>query len=362
MQVKAAVTLGYQQPFVIKDVEVAPPGKDEILVKIVATGVCHTDAVMRDNPGVVPMPAILGHEGAGIVASVGEAVSGIRVGDHVVLSYAACHHCENCLSNHPSACEDFNTLNFGGRREDGTTPYRLGDQDLSLFFGQSSFSQYVVTRASNAVVVDPEVDLTLLGPLGCGIQTGSGTVLNRLKPVVGESLVVFGCGAVGLSAIMAAKLTGCSQIIAVDIHASRLALAGELGATHQINGKEQDAVAVIKQITGKGAHYAVETTGVSAIVLQAVHAVKPLGTVAIVGFTGDITLNVQNDLMAEGKSLVGVIEGDAVPALFIPLLVQLYKQGKFPIDKLIARYPLADINQAFADSASGKVIKPMVVM
>ena len=126
--------------------------------------------------------------------------------------------------------------------------------------------------------------------------------------------------------------------------------------------EEQDAVAVIKQITGKGAHYAVETTGVSAIVLQAVHAVKPLGTVAIVGFTGDITLNVQNDLMAEGKSLVGVIEGDAVPALFIPLLVQLYKQGKFPIDKLIARYPLADINQAFADSASGKVIKPVVVM
>ncbi|STU74079.1 benzyl alcohol dehydrogenase [Klebsiella pneumoniae subsp. ozaenae] len=122
MQVKAAVTLGYQQPFVIKDVEVAPPGKDEILVKIVATGVCHTDAVMRDNPGVVPMPAILGHEGAGIVASVGEAVSGIKVGDHVVLSYAACHHCENCLSNHPSACEDFNTLNFGGRREDGTHP------------------------------------------------------------------------------------------------------------------------------------------------------------------------------------------------------------------------------------------------
>ncbi len=326
MQVKAAVTLGYQQPFVIKDVDVSPPGKDEILVKIVATGVCHTDAVMRDNPGVVPMPAILGHEGAGIVASVGRQSTVSGVGDHVVLSYAACHHCENCLSNHPSACEDFNTLNFGGRREDGTTPYRLGDQDLSLFFGQSSFSQYVVTRASNAAVVDPEVDLTLLGPLGCGIQTGSGTVLNRLKPVIGNRLWCLAAAPVGLSAIMAAKLTGCSQIIAVDIHASRLALAGELGATHQINGKEQDAVALIKQLTGKGAHYAVETTGVSAIVLQAVHAVKPLGTVAIVGFTGDITFNVQNDLMAEGKSLVGVIEGDAVPALFIPLLVQQYKQ------------------------------------
>ncbi len=179
-------------------------------MKIVATGVCHTDAVMRDNPGGA-MPAILGHEGAGIVASVGEAVSGIRVGDHVVLSYAACHHCDNCLSNHPSACEDFNTLNFGGRREDGTTPTGWETRDLSLFFGQSSFSQYVVTRASNAVVVDPEVDLTLLGPLGCGYpdrwRDGAQPPGNRWSA---NRWWCFGCGAVGLSAIMAAKLTGCS--------------------------------------------------------------------------------------------------------------------------------------------------------
>ncbi|HBR6852121.1 TPA: NAD(P)-dependent alcohol dehydrogenase [Klebsiella aerogenes] len=362
MKVKAAVTLGYQQPFSIKDIQVSAPKKDEVMVKIVATGVCHTDAVIRDNAGILPMPAILGHEGAGIVVNVGDAVRGVEIGDHVVLSYAACHHCENCLTNHPSACESFNDLNFGGRLDDGTTPYRLDDQELSVFFGQSSFSQYVVTKATNAIVVDRDVELSLLGPLGCGIQTGSGTVLNRLKPVAGESLVVFGCRAVGLSAIMAAKLTGCSQIIAVDIHANRLELARELGATHVINGKQEDSVAVIRQLTGKGAHYAIETTGVAAIVLQAIHAIKPLGTVAVVGFTGDITFNVQNDLMAEGKSLIGVIEGDAVPQLFIPQLVQFYKQGKFPIDKLIEFYPLEEINQAFADSASGNVIKPVVLM
>ena len=176
MKVKAAVTLGYQQPFSIKDIQVSAPKKDEVMVKIVATGVCHTDAVIRDNAGILPMPAILGHEGAGIVVNVGDAVRGVEIGDHVVLSYAACHHCENCLTNHPSACESFNDLNFGGRLDDGTTPYRLDDQELSVFFGQSSFSQYVVTKATNAIVVDRDVELSLLGPLGCGIQTGSGTV------------------------------------------------------------------------------------------------------------------------------------------------------------------------------------------
>lgn len=331
-------------------------------MKVAATGVCHADAVMRDNLGVVPMPAILSREGVGIVASVGEAVSNIRARDHVVLSYTACHHYENCLNNHPSTCEGFNMLNSDSRYEDGITSRRLGDQGLSLSFGQSSFSQYVVARASNAAVVDPEVDLILLGSLGCDIQTGSGTVLSRLKPVIGESTMVLGCGAAGLGAIVAMKLTGCSQIVAADTHTSRLALAGELSTTHQIDGKGQGVVALIKQITDKGAYYAIETTGVSAIVPQVVHAVKSLGMVAIVDFTGSVTPNVQNDPVAKGKSLAGVIEGDTVPALSILLLVQQCKQGKFPIDKLTIRCPLTDINQAFVDSASGEAVKPVVVM
>lgn len=203
----------------------------------------------------------------------------------MVLSYAACHHCENCLSNHPSACEEFNTLNFGGRREDGTTPYRLGDQDLSLFFGQSSFSQYVVTRASNAVVVDPEVDLT--SPARpAGLWHPDRQRDGAQPPETGDWGIH--CG-VWLRRRGAQRHHGGEINRLFADHRCRYSCqsprpAGELGATHQINGKEQDAVALIKQITGKGAHYAVETTGVSAIVLQAVHAVKPLGTVAIVGF------------------------------------------------------------------------------
>lgn len=364
MTSKAAVVFANEQPFVIQDIIVDPPKADEVKIRIVGAGVCHTDAVAQTLPGLVAMPAVLGHEGAGIVEAIGGDVRGVKVGDAVVLSFASCQHCENCLTAHPSACEQFNELNFDGRTLEGSTPYHLGEQDLSIFFGQSSFSQYVVAKADQVVVVDVanEDELSLLGPLGCGIQTGAGTVMNRLAPKVGESIVVFGAGAVGLSAIMAAKVAGCRHIIAVDVHDHRLALATKLGATAVINGGKEDAVAMVKAITGKGAHYAVETTGVAPVVLQAVHAIKALGTVAIVGFTGEVTFNIQQDLMGEGKSLVGVIEGDAVPQLLIPKLVALYREGRFPIDELVVFYPLDEINQAFADSASGKVIKPIIRM
>ncbi|WP_434778059.1 NAD(P)-dependent alcohol dehydrogenase [Neisseria sp. Ec49-e6-T10] len=364
MRAKAAVTLKNQQGFEIKEIEIDEPKANEVLIRVVATGVCHTDAVARDLEGLVEMPAILGHEGSGVIEKIGTDVQNVKVGDYVVMSFASCHHCENCLTAHPSACESFNLLNFDGRTLDGSTPYHYEGKDLSIFFGQSSFSQYVVTKADNVIPVDVdnEEDLSLLGPLGCGIQTGAGTVINHLNPKAGESIVIFGTGAVGLSAIMAAKLTGCAHIIAVDIHEHRLELAKKLGATHTINGKMTNTVEEVRKITKKGAHYAIETTGVAPIVLQAVHSIKPLGTVVIVGFTGEVTFNIQNDLMAEGKTMVGVIEGDSVPPLFIPKLVELYKQGKFPIDQLVAFYSLDQINQAFNDSSSGKVIKPIIKM
>ena len=364
MKAKAAVTLKNQQAFEVKQIDVDEPKADEVLIRVVASGVCHTDAVARDLEGLVAMPAVLGHEGSGVIEKVGKDVANVKVGDYVVMSFASCHHCENCLSAHPSVCESFNFLNFDGRMADGSTPYHHEGGDLSIFFGQSSFSEKVVTKAINVVPVDVknEDELSLLGPLGCGIQTGAGTVMNYLNPAVGESIIIFGTGAVGLSAIMAAKLAGCAHIIAVDVHQHRLDLAKKLGATHTINGKEQDTVAEVRKITGKGAHYSVETTGVAPVVLQAVHAIKPLGKVAIVGFTGEVTFNIQADLMGEGKTLVGVIEGDSIPQLFIPKLVELYKQGKFPINELIEFYTLDQINQAFADSASGKVIKPIIRM
>lgn len=359
MDITAAVMENQEGRFSFKKLELEGPKASEIQVKIVASGVCHTDAVARDL-GLTPFPVVLGHEGAGIVEKVGEAVTDIEVGDHVVLSFAHCGHCENCLTGHPTVCKTFNELNFGGKMEDGTSRLHDHGKDVSNFFGQSSFGNHAIVHARNAVKVDKDVDLALLGPLGCGIQTGAGTVLNRLKPEFATSIAVFGCGAVGLSAIMAAKITGCSHIIAVDIHDSRLNLAKELGATHTINGKEKDTVKEIKAITGSGTHYAVETTGAPPVVKQCLNSLRPLGVAAIVGVTPEMKLDVHNDLMAEGKSMIGVIEGDSVPRVFIPQLISYYKAGKFPFDKLIRFYDFKDIEKAFEDSKQGGTIKPIL--
>lgn len=359
MKIKAAVTEGQGQDFVIQEVELAAPKAGEVLVKIVATGVCHTDAVARDL-AVAPLPAVLGHEGAGIVEAIGEGVKGVEVGDHVVMSFAHCGSCPNCLTGHPTVCDTFNPLNFGGVQDDYTTRLSKDGEELATFFGQSSFGTYAIAHERNVVKVDKEVDLALLGPLGCGIQTGAGTVLNRLRPTFGSSIVIYGCGAVGLSALMAAKIAGCKHIIAVDVHDSRLELAKELGATHTLNGKNVDVVAEVKAITNGGSNFAVETTGVPPVVKQALHALRPLGTCAIVGVTPEMKIDVHNDIMAEGKTMVGVIEGDSVPKVFIPELVEYFKRGEFPFDKLVKFYEFDQINEAFEDSKTGVTIKPIL--
>lgn len=359
MNIQAAVTHAQAGDLVLEAVALAEPKSGEVMVRVVATGVCHTDEVAREL-GLSPFPVVLGHEGSGVVEKVGPNVTGLEVGDHVVMSFAHCGSCGNCLSGHPTVCETFNDLNFGGVMDDGTHRLSQGEQAVSTFFGQSSFATHTVVHERNVVKVDKEVDLALLGPLGCGIQTGAGTVLNRLRPEFGSAIAIFGAGAVGLSAIMAAKIAGCQQIIAVDIHDSRLTLAKELGATHTLNGKTADVVEEIRAVTGGGLHYAVETTGVPAVVRQSLHALRPLGTCAIVGVTGELTLNVQDDLMAEGKSMIGVIEGDSIPRIFIPQLVAYYKDGRFPFDKLVKFYEFNEIEKAFEDSKSGVTVKPIL--
>ena len=359
MKIQAAVTHAQGQEFSIEQVELTGPKANEVRVRIVATGVCHTDAVARDL-GIAPFPIVLGHEGAGVIEEVGSNVSDLVPGDHVVLSFAHCGGCQNCLTGHPTVCAIFNELNFGGHMDDHSARLHQDGTDLATFFGQSSFGTYAVAHARNVVKVDKDVDLALLGPLGCGIQTGAGTVLNFIRPEFGSSIAVFGCGAVGLSAIMAAKIAGCPQIFAVDVHESRLELARELGATHAFNGKSTDVVAAIKEASGGGSHYAVETTGVPLVVKQSLNALRPLGKVAIVGVTPKMELDVHNDLMAEGKGMIGVIEGDSVPRVFIPKLVEFYKAGKFPFDKLVRFYPFDQIAQAFEDSANGTTVKPIL--
>lgn len=359
MKMKAAVTHGLGEDFKIEEVELSEPKENEVLIKIVASGVCHTDAVVKDM-GMSPFPAVLGHEGSGMVVTVGANVKNVQPGDHVVLSYAHCGQCENCLSAHPSTCVDFMKLNFAGIMEDDTNRIHQHGKPLSTFFGQSSFGTYAIANQRNVVKVDKDVDLALLGPLGCGIQTGSGTVLNKLKPEFGSSIAVFGAGAVGLSAIMAAKIAGCKNIIAIDIHNSRLELAKELGATHVLNGRDVDVVKEIKAITNGGVNYTLDTTGVPALLKQSLRALRPLGVCAVVGATPVVDIDVQTDIMSEGKTLVGVIEGDAVPQLYIPQMIEYYKRGLFPFDKLVKFYDFEHINQAFEDSKTGVTIKPIL--
>lgn len=359
MEIQAAITRQQGAPFAIETVRLAEPRVREVRVRIVATGVCHTDAVARDIP-LSPYPVVLGHEGAGVIEAVGEGVNGLAVGDHVVLSFAHCGACETCLTGHPTVCLRFNELNFDGHLEDQTSRLSQDGTELATFFGQSSFGSYAIAHERNVVKVDPDVDLALLGPLGCGIQTGAGTVLNHFRPGFGHAIAVYGCGAVGLSAIMAARIAGCRHIIAIDIHDNRLELARELGATLALNGGTADVVAEIRQATSGGTHFAVETTGVPAVVRQSLQALRPLGKSAIVGVTGEVTLDIHPDLMAEGKTMVGVIEGDSVPRVFIPQLVAYYKAGRFPFDRLVKFYDFADINQAFEDSKNGSVVKPIL--
>ncbi|MFT8414072.1 MAG: NAD(P)-dependent alcohol dehydrogenase [Oenococcus oeni] len=360
MKIKTAVASTKGQPLVVTEAVLDEPKANEVLVEIKATGVCHTDAAGRDL-AVTPYPVALGHEGAGIVKKIGSAVTTVKPGDHVVLSFAHCGKCVNCLSGHPANCIHLNELCFGGSNYDGS--YRIHDlegKDISTFFGQSSFSDYSVADEHNVVKVDKTVDINLLGPLGCGFQTGAGAVLNYLKPKFGSSIVIFGTGAVGLAALMAAKIENLNHIIAVDIHDNRLSIAKELGASEVINSKKEDVEAAIEKIIPGGADYTIDTTGVAAVIKNAVHVLKAAGKCIFLGMTGDVTFNIQEEVMGEAKQLIGIVEGDSVPQLFIPQLIDYYKKGLFPFDKLVKFYNFKDINQAFTDSATGEVIKPIV--
>ncbi|MGW0891136.1 NAD(P)-dependent alcohol dehydrogenase [Saccharopolyspora sp. NPDC002578] len=364
MQITAAVVREAEKPFQIEELELDEPRADEILVKVHSAGVCHTDIGVRNQWLPVPLPVVLGHEGAGVVEAVGKDVTKVEPGDKVVLSYGSCGNCTMCNRGDPSYCEQFVLRNVAGTRTDGTTALHGQGGDVNgFFFSQSSFATYAITLESNTVKLDPKTDLSIVGPLGCGIQTGAGTVLNRLKPQAGSSLVVFGVGAVGLAALMAAKVAGCTKIIAVDLVPDRLALAEELGATHTINGKtSEDVVAEIQAITGRGADFSVDTTAVTSVVRQAVGCLALKGTCATLGF-GTAGTEIQVDMLEflmAGRTITGVTEGDARPDEFIPQMIELNKQGRFPYDRLITAYEFDDINKACEDAESGKTIKPVL--
>jgi aryl-alcohol dehydrogenase len=362
--IRAAIAREPGQPLQFENATLEAPRDNEVRVRMVATGVCHTDMVIRDQQYKTPLPMILGHEGAGVVEQVGRNVTTVAVGDHVVMTYMYCGLCAPCATGHPAHCANMGPLNFGGGRMDGSSSAcdHHGGELHDHFFGQSSFATHAIASELNVVKVPKEVELELLGPLGCGIQTGAGAVLNAMKVHAGSSFAAFGTGAVGLAAIMAARVAGATKIIAVDVNPARLQLAMELGATHIVNSRETDPVAKIRELTGGGADFTLECSGRAAVLRQAIDSVGLLGTCGIVGATPEGTeasFNV-NDIMIPGRRIMGIVQGDVVSRTFIPELIELYRQGRFPFDRLVKFYPFDQVNQAMADSEAGVTIKPIL--
>lgn len=365
----AALAVPGEEKYRITEVVVDDPQEHEILIRIVAAGMCHTDATVKDRwsgPGLAPI--VLGHEGAGVVERTGSAVRGIAPGDKVVVTFNSCGTCASCRSGHPSYCLRFNDLNMsatGAPRADGTSGLSLPDGTplAGGFFGQSSFAGHALASDRNVLLVDAadEDDLALLAPFGCGFQTGAGSVFNEASPRVGQAVAVFGAGAVGLAAVMAAALTPAAAIIAVDIVPSRLELARRLGATATVNSAEQDVAAELTRITGgTGVNVGVETTGVPAVQRTAVDSLAWQGTLVVIGAQFGRDFATPATGLLKGRSVRGVVEGGSDVYTFLPALVGLYRAGRFPADKLIRQYPLEQINQAAEDSHSGATVKPVL--
>ncbi|MBB6417726.1 NAD(P)-dependent alcohol dehydrogenase [Streptomyces sp. AK010] len=361
---RAAVVESGGAPFTLCDVVLDAPGPHEALVRMVATGLCHTDLGVASGGLPFPLPGVLGHEGAGVVEAVGPAVTGVAPGDHVLLSFTSCGDCRNCRGGHPAYCATWLPLNLlGGGRADGSHTISRGGEALGgHFFGQSSFAELALADERSLVKVDPDVPLESIAPLGCGVQTGVGAVWNVLKPDTGSTVVVLGAGAVGLSAVMAAALTPATRIVAVDRVTGRLCLATELGATHTVDTSREDLAEALTGITGgQGADGVVETTGHVGVLRRGVDALAARGTLVVVGappFGTEVALDV-NGLLG-GKRIVGLTLGDSETRTMIPALVHLVKDGRLPLHRLIGTYPFEDIDRAVQDMRSGKTIKPVL--
>jgi aryl-alcohol dehydrogenase len=364
MKIRAAVTESKGAPFTIRELELEPPRPDEVLVRVQAAGICHTDLIIRDQWYPVPLPAVLGHEGAGVVEAVGAAVTKVAAGDHVAMSYGSCGACPKCQTGRPWVCHDFWGRNFVAARADGTTALASGgDAVHSHFFSQSSFATHAIATERNVTKLDPSVPLDVVAPFGCGIQTGAGAVLNALRPDAGSSIAVFGTGTVGMAAVMAAHVAGCTTIIGVDVRADRLEVAREVGATAVIDASGTDSVEAVKAATGGlGADFTLDTTGSPQVLAQAVYATGPGGVCGLIGappFGAEVALDV-NQMLALGRTLKGIVEGESVPDVFLPRLIALWRQGRFPVERIITHYDFDEIDRAAHDAEDGRVIKPVL--
>ncbi|KAF2718927.1 NAD(P)-binding protein [Polychaeton citri CBS 116435] len=357
----------------IEDVDLRPLGEGELLVEMVATGVCHTDALIGSLPdGVAPMafyPRVLGHEGSGYVKDVGPAVTVAQPGDPVLLSFSYCNQCEVCKAGHYSNCNAFNDINFGPQ-----SGFQLKDGKNcgGQFFGQSSFAALSIVRQCSVVnakgLIKDKKELQLFSPLGCGIQTGSGTVINVAQAGPKDAICIMGLGGVGLSAVMAAKIQGCRKIIGIDKVASRLELATELGCTHTVDGSKlgdkslEDAVRELTEDVGPS--ICIDTTGAPPLIEAGCKMIRNRGKYIQVGSASfAVMLDHVNvfEFMSAGKQFIGAIEGSATPTEYVPKMIQWYREGNFPFDKLMKFFPADDFAQGLHEMHTGETIKPILM-
>lgn len=362
MKIKALVVHEKNGPYCMEDVELDEPKDNEVLVRNVASGICHTDEFGRSQGVPIALPLVLGHEGAGIVERVGANVDDLKPGDHVGITYAFDGTCPACQAHEPYYCENFNQINFGGVATDGTTRLHQDGHDASMFFGQSSFATYSVANAASVCKVEDDVDLGIVAPLGCGVQTGAGAMINVARVDETSAVAVFGCGAVGMSAIMGAAVAGAKVIIAVGGNPKSLALARELGATHTINRKEVDDVpAAVHKICPTGVDATVDISGNQYMMVNAIRSLKFHGVFLPVAAAGCIDhFDVGGDIMMPMRTMKGTCEGESDPKTFVPQMVRWYKEGRFPVDKILSFYDFSEIDKALADTSGGKAIKAVL--
>ncbi|QZH75906.1 MAG: NAD(P)-dependent alcohol dehydrogenase [Erythrobacter sp.] len=361
----AAICRGHDHPFSIEPVELADLAPDEILVRVIACGICHTDLAVRDAQLPVPLPAVLGHEGAGIVEAVGNAVTAAKPGDRVVMSFNSCGSCPSCEIDAPTYCYNFFPNNWSGTRADGTPCMRHNGEPMAAnFFGQSAFATHAIAHQNNTVALPSRFDsisLDMIAPIGCGLMTGAGAVLNAMEVREGMPIAVFGTGTVGMAAIMAAKIAGANPIIAVDVNDARLELAKELGATHAFNAKD-DAPAKIRELCPHGLGYAFDTTGINKVIEDGWNLLAPKGICGIVGASDpadNLTFN-EAAFMGGGRTVMGILGGNSNGAPFLLELLDHHLAGNFPFDRLIEHFDFAQINEAIEASEAGLVVKPVL--
>ncbi len=361
---RAAVFYEVGKPLVVEEVELAPPRVGEVLVRIAATGVCHSDLNYIKGDLTIPLPVVLGHEAAGIVESVGPGVTSVRPGDHVVLLFApACGHCRYCDAGRPHLCEM--RYRVRGKMPDGTTRLRRGDQELHHFTCVSSWAEQAVVPESGVLPITKDLPLTIAALLGCAVTTGVGAVTNTARVRPGSSVAVFGLGGVGLNVVQGARIAGAVTIIGVDLLNHRLEAARRFGATHTVNARASDPVQTVLELTRGGADYAFEVIGRAASVRQAIDSVARGGVAVVVGLPP-----AREELVLPGpafvldeKTLRGCFYGSARLRSEIPRLVSLYAAGRLMLDELVtASFPLDRVNDAVAALDRGDGLRSILQM